>query len=164
LLLANHADVNAKTTSGDTPLASAANNGHKDIVELLRQHDNLNQEADASHSANVVTASDNIGTPPTNWPRYSSELTGLQEVRVKNPYDFAVRVGLRSEDKGKDFIVLPNGTESVKVPNGRYEIYFNYSNDPGGLYQGDSFTLENNGVKITITKVVNGNYGIRKVK
>lgn len=30
--------------------------------------------------------------------------------------------------------------------------------------QGDSFTLENNGVAITITKVVNGNYGIRKVK
>jgi ankyrin repeat protein len=107
---------------------------------------------------------DKIGAPPPNWPGYSSELTGLHEVRVKNPNDFKVRVGLRSDGKGKDFIVSPNETESVNVANGRYDIYFNYSSDPGGLYQGDSFTLENNGVEITITKVVNGNYGIRKVK
>ena len=58
----------------------------------------------------------------------------------------------------------PNSTESVRVPNGSYDIYFNYSTDPDGLYQGDSFTLQNNGVEITITKVMNGNYGIRKVK
>ena len=89
---------------------------------------------------------------------------GSHEVRVKNPNDFKVRVGLRSDGKGKDFIVSPNGTESVNVPNGRYDIYFNYSSDPSGLYQGDSFTLNDNGVEITITKVVNGNYGIRKVK
>lgn len=105
-----------------------------------------------------------IGAPPTNWPGYSIELAGLHEVRVKNPNDFKVRVGLRSDGKGNDFIVSPNGLESVNVPNGRYDIYFNYSSDPGGLYQGDGFTLENNGVEITITRVVNGNYGIRKVK
>lgn len=119
---------------------------------------------DTDHPTDVISASDNIGTPPTNWPSYSSELTGLHEVRVKNPNDFKVRVGLRSDGKGKDFIVSPNGTESVNVPNGRYDIYFNYSSDPSGLYQGDGFTLENNDVEITITKLVNGNYGIRKVK
>ena len=53
---------------------------------------------------------------------------------------------------------------SVKVPSGRYDIYFNYSSDPDGLYQGDSFSLKNNSVAITIIKVANGNYGIRKVK
>ena len=77
---------------------------------------------------------------------------------------FNVRLGLRSDGKDKDFIVSPNGTESVKVPNGCYDTYFNYSSDPTGLYQGDSFTVNDNGVEITITKVVNGNYGIRKVK
>ncbi len=50
------------------------------------------------------------------------------------------------------------------MPNGRYDIYLQYSSDPEGLYQGDSFTLSNNGVEIQIVKVVNGNYGIRKVK
>jgi hypothetical protein len=115
-------------------------------------------------STNVTKGSDRIGAPPTNWPSLSSELTGPHEVRVKNPNDFQVRVGLRSGGKGKDFIVSPSGTESVNVANGRYDIYFNYSSDPGGLYQGDSFTLKDNGVEITITKVVNGNYGIRKVR
>jgi len=89
---------------------------------------------------------------------------GRMGVRVKNPNDFLVRVALRSEGNGKDFVVGSKETSSVKVPNGRYDIYFQYSSDPEGLYQGDSFTLRDNGVEIQIVKVVNGNYGIRKVK
>ena len=41
---------------------------------------------------------------------------------------------------------------------------FQYSTDPDGLYQGDAFTLNGNGVEIQIVKLVRGNYGIRKVK
>ncbi len=51
----------------------------------------------------------------------------------------------------------------MRVPNGKYDIYFVYSNDEGGLYQGDSFTLKNNGVEIRIVEVISGNYGIQKV-
>jgi hypothetical protein len=92
------------------------------------------------------------------------ELVGNMEVRVQNPNDFSVDVTLRSEGKAKNFSVDPNGSNSVRVPNGRYEIFFKYSSDPDGLYQGDSFTLNNNGIEIRIVKVINGNYGIRKVK
>ena len=102
--------------------------------------------------------------PPDNWPPYFGELQGSMEVRIRNPNDFKVRVGLRSEQKGRDFEVSANGVSSAYVPNGRYDIYLQYSSDPEGLYQGDSFTLSNNGVEIQIVKVVNGNYGIRKVK
>jgi hypothetical protein len=35
---------------------------------------------------------------------------------------------------------------------------------PTAIYQGDDFTLNDNGVEIQIVKAVNGNYGIRKVK
>jgi len=38
LLLANKADVNAKDNKGYTPLYYAADKGHQDVVELLRQH------------------------------------------------------------------------------------------------------------------------------
>ena len=38
LLLANKAEVNAKDIGGLTPLYWAAEKGHKDVVELLRQH------------------------------------------------------------------------------------------------------------------------------
>jgi hypothetical protein len=111
-----------------------------------------------------AAAKPQFDTKPTAWPKFSGELAGRMEVRVKNPNDFKVRVGLRSDGSGKDFVVAANDTESVRVPNGRYEIYFQYSSDPEGLYQGDSFTLSDNGVEIQIVKVVNGNYGIRKVK
>jgi SH3-like domain-containing protein len=100
----------------------------------------------------------------TSWPAYQGRLDGGNLVRVRNPNDYAVRVGLRSDGRGKDFLVVPGGVETVSVPNGRYDVYFHYSNDPAGLYQGDSFALSNNGVEIRIVKVADGNYGIRKVK
>ena len=164
LLLANKADFNAQDKQGATPLRLAVFKGQNEVAEFLRKYTGHDQVFGGGHTNNVVMKGGKIGAPPANWPRFSTELTGLHEVRVKNPNDFKVRVGLRSGGKGKDFVVSPNGTESVNVPNGHYDIYFNYSTDPGGLYQGDSFTLEDNGVQITITKVVNGNYGIRKVK
>lgn len=98
------------------------------------------------------------------WPAMTSELSGGMEVRVRNPNEFSVKVGLRSGGKGRDFTVAANGVKSAYVPNGSYDIYFQYSTDPDGLYQGDRFTLRNNGVEIKIVKVVNGNYGIRKVR
>ena len=111
-----------------------------------------------------VPTQDTPASISNNWPGYSGDLVGGMEVRVKNPNEFGVKVGLRSAGKGKDFVVEANDTQSVQVPNGRYDIYFQYSTDPDGLYQGDSFTLNDNGVEIQIVKVVNGNYGIRRVK
>lgn len=38
LLLANNAEVNAKSNSGKTPLRCAADKGHENVVKFLRQH------------------------------------------------------------------------------------------------------------------------------
>jgi len=38
VLLGSKAEINAKTKTGVTPLHLAAEYGHKDVVELLRQH------------------------------------------------------------------------------------------------------------------------------
>ena len=85
-------------------------------------------------------------------------------MRVKNPNSFAVSTGIRSGQKGVNFDVPANGEQTVYVPDGRYDIYFVYSDKPDALFQGDSFTLNNDGVEIQIVKVVNGNYNIRQVK
>jgi len=98
------------------------------------------------------------------FPPYKHELEGANEVRVRNPNDFDVTAGLRFGNKGTDFEVPANGSASVFVRDGRYDIYFIYSNKPDALFQGDSFTLQGNGVEIQIVKVVGGNYGIRRVK
>jgi hypothetical protein len=100
---------------------------------------------------------------PPKWPRYSVELVGHNIIRVSNSNEFKVRVGVRSGVRGKDFVVPANGTGGVGVPNGSYDIYFQYSTEPLALYQGDSFTLNNGVVTIRLEKVIGGTYGIRKV-
>lgn len=102
--------------------------------------------------------------PSVTWPQYDTELFGFNDVRVRNPNDFDVRVGIRSGWNGKDFVVPAFGVETVGVPNGQYDIYFRYSCDPGGLYRGDSFCVSNSHIEIQIVQVPHGNYHIRKVR
>jgi TPR repeat protein/WD40 repeat protein len=97
-------------------------------------------------------------------PEFKRELIGMNPVRVRNPNNFSVTTGIRSGERGKNLVVPPNGVRTIYVPNGRYDIYFVYSNKPRALFQGDSFTLNNNGLEIQIVKVVNGNYNIRQVR
>jgi ankyrin repeat protein len=51
LLVANKADINAKSNSGDTPLHMAARNGSKDAVDLLLgANANLNAKNNAGQT------------------------------------------------------------------------------------------------------------------
>jgi hypothetical protein len=114
------------------------------------------------HAGSLVLRN-SFDAPPSDWPEFSGALAGPMQVRITNPSDFEVRVGLCCCGRGLDFMVPAGGARSVFVPQGRYDIYFQYSNDPSGLYQGDSFELNHHGVEIQIVQVVDGNYGIRKV-
>lgn len=97
-------------------------------------------------------------------PAYQTSLRGSNPIRVRNPNEFSVSVGIRAGTKGRDFDVPPNGVKTIYVPNGKYDVYFVYSSKPDALFQGDGFTLRGNGVEIQIVKVVGGNYNIRRVK
>jgi hypothetical protein len=97
-------------------------------------------------------------------PPYRFKIEGPNVVRIRNPNPFKVTAGLRKGEGGVDFEIPNNGVSSVQVPDGQYKIYFVYASKPDALFQGDSFTLEGNGVEIQIVKVVGGNYGIRQVK
>ncbi len=119
--------------------------------------------AGCADSGKPAGTTPNVSKAPASLPQFTHELSGADEVRVSNPNDFTVSVGVRTGEAGKDFEVGPNGTASVWVPNGHYEVYFIYSSKPEALFQGDSFTLANNGVEIQIVKVVSGNYSIRQV-
>jgi hypothetical protein len=144
-------------------------------IEATDQHGNSWVSKPATIEGNKVVAFFMVATlhagerqpKPTSetlLPQFKDELQGANPVRVRNPNAFAVSTGLRSGEKGRNFDVPANGVNTVYVPNGKYDIYFVYSDKPDGLFQGDSFTLNNNGVEIQIVKVVNGNYGIRQVK
>jgi hypothetical protein len=120
------------------------------------KNDKLVEAPRSALSSNVISS--NI------LPSYGIELKGSNEVRIRDPNDFNVSVGLRQGNLGKDFTVPANSSSSEFGQNGKYDIYFVYSNKLDALFQGDSFTLNNNGVEIQIVKVVGGNYGIKQVK
>jgi TPR repeat protein len=115
-------------------------------------------------SGGVVASKPVAKTGRSLIPSYRSSLSGSNPVRIRNPNGFSVDVGLRSGQGGKDFSVPALGMKTIYVRDGSYDIYFVYSTEPDALYKGDSFTLRRNGVEIQIVQVVDGNYGIRRVK
>ncbi len=65
-------------------------------------------------------------------PKFSAELQGQNEVRVKNPNDFTVLVGIRSGNMGKDFAVGANRTDSIRIPDcdTTFSLYIAVSQTP----------------------------------
>ena len=91
-------------------------------------------------------------------------LTGDREVRISNPNAFSVSVSLRSNGKSADFTVPRFGSSAARVPDGHFDIFFQYSSEPGALYQGDPFTIDANSVEIQLLRATDGNFGIRRVR
>jgi hypothetical protein len=111
------------------------------------------------------------------WPEYDSEIdwspfypehsmlsTNSYEVRVISAHEFPVKVGLRSEGQGRDFIVPREGAASVRVPRGKYHVYFQYAADPTSLYQGDSLDVRDSGFEIQLKSEAAGDYRILKIE
>lgn len=110
-----------------------------------------------------------------DWPEYNSKIdyasvipnfpvSNSTEVRVISELGFPIKVGLRSDDKGRDFIVPKKGAASIRVPRGKYDIYFQYAADPESLYQGDSLNLQSSGFSIQLKGEGTGGYKLRKIK
>jgi len=109
-------------------------------------------------------------TLPDGWPQGITAIldisgkTRVLPVHINNPNDFAVRVGLRGSSCAEDFIIHGNNAKTTHVPAGKYSVYFQFSYDPKSVYQGSDFTMTDRGIEITITKIIDGNFEIRKIK
>lgn len=107
-----------------------------------------------------------------NWPEYSSLIsTGNWTFLDHNPRfriistnELPIKVGLRKDDKGVDFIIPSNDAVSVVVARGTYDIYFQFTDDPSSLYQGDSINVEGSGFEIHLKGKEAGGYKLRKIK
>jgi hypothetical protein len=119
--------------------------------------------------------------PRCDWPTYSEKIKAEYKISpysnaltyddkkafkvlVENSNPWSVKVGLRGGEKGIDFIAPPGEQGFTVAPPGDYEIYFQHQIEPESLYKGDEFTLEDNGVKITLREQMGGNFNIRKIK
>jgi hypothetical protein len=92
-----------------------------------------------------------------------SEQGGTSTVRVLNPNPFMVHVRLQSQSAWREFMVPAGSVDGVIVPDGRYDVFFIFSNEPGTRYQGDPLFLASSGVTITAKPQPNGNFGLRKL-
>ena len=63
-----------------------------------------------------LNARQTFDRPPPGWPGSSGRLAGRVPVQITNPNEFRVRVGLRCQGRGVDFIVPAKGRRSCLCP------------------------------------------------
>jgi len=84
-------------------------------------------------------------------------------IAVSNPNKFSVAIAITTETEVMYSMVAPEASKTLGVPNGEYDIFFVYSNEPETLYQGDKITVENQTMTLTLKPAGEGNYGMKKV-
>ena len=84
-------------------------------------------------------------------------LKGPNALRVSNPNDFPVWVGVQSEGRGVDFLVFENASETVNLPDGNYDLCFVYSTRPDELLQGGTVQLKGHSEELRTIKRAAGN-------
>ncbi|MGO9923503.1 MAG: hypothetical protein ACLQIB_53480 [Isosphaeraceae bacterium] len=99
-------------------------------------------------------------------PKYTRPLPrGINRLTVVNPNDYDARVGLRAgKIMSRNFVVRAHRSVTISIPNGRFNVFFQFSNQPDALFQGDQITVESASVTIKLVAVQDGNYGISQVK
>lgn len=101
---------------------------------------------------------------------WQPQFSDTYKVLINNPNNYSVVTTVRnispdSTYTGREITwnVPPNSSKAQRFPNGKYEIFFKYSNKPKEKYQGDSFSISGGDVEIKLVSVAGGNYGIRRV-
>ncbi len=84
-------------------------------------------------------------------------LSGRNELRVSNPNDFAVWVAVSSEGRGVDLIVFENDSETLYLPDGKYDISFVCATRPDELLHGESVSLSHHSVELQTIKHIMAN-------
>ncbi|MCF6284352.1 MAG: hypothetical protein L3K26_04090 [Candidatus Hydrogenedentes bacterium] len=91
-------------------------------------------------------------TPKAKLPEFGHSLhKGRYEIRLLNPTEALVTVGLRKDKRGQDLTVPPKGWASLKVDRGTYELYFLRDDDPTALYEAQPIAID--GVRVTDVEV-----------
>jgi hypothetical protein len=84
-------------------------------------------------------------------------------LRIRNPNAYSAQVNLRSGAQNLDLGVTPYGLGTVRLPDGTYQVFFEFSDQPGKTFRGDDVTLRGEVAEIRLVSVVGGNYGLREV-
>lgn len=76
-------------------------------------------------------------------PDYTYQIRdGSYEIKIYNPLDTSVKVGLRSGKRGKNVSIPAGGVKSIKVPRGDYQFVYIRDDEPTELQQGGNVTID----------------------
>jgi tetratricopeptide (TPR) repeat protein len=131
---------------------TADNKGYEKDLDYLKRNHPMSAEA-LLRTVEGFTQEDYLRRFPqqddvdgnNGWPKYDRELDGSYEVRVVNPHDSPVVVGLRCGREGRDFAVAPGRTRKVAVHAGKIDVFFRHRDYPGRTFRGDSFAYRPGG-------------------
>jgi hypothetical protein len=104
-------------------------------------------------------------SPLSKLPLLKNELSGKlnSQVNIINTFDSYVAIAIVGENAASYFVAGPSGGIGFRyIPNGNYQMYYVYYNEPEILYQGDNISVYNENITITLEMVASGNYNIRK--
>lgn len=89
------------------------------------------------------TPKDRSYRPRARLPVFTRSLReGRFEIRLLNPADTPMTVGLRQDKLGRDATVAPKGQASVFVDKGVYGLYFLRGDEPYTLYEATPITID----------------------
>lgn len=99
--------------------------------------------------------------PPQVTPYASPAVSNT--FRVSNPNEYDAAVSLRSDSQNTNLNVKAHSAASVQLPDGTYQIFFQFSDQPGQRFQGDDVSLQGNIAELKLVHSVDGNYGLRQI-
>lgn len=63
-------------------------------------------------------------------------------MKIYNPLDTPVKVGIRSGKRGRDISIPAGGSKTLKVSRGNYQIFYIREDDPSVLQEGGSIQID----------------------
>ncbi|MCX8064394.1 MAG: hypothetical protein N3G21_04400 [Candidatus Hydrogenedentes bacterium] len=107
------------------------------IVSVGRK--NILEEGRRSYSGEIGKG----GSKKAKLPDFTYQLReGSYEIKLHNPLDVEVSVGIRSDKRGKNVSIAPGGTRSIKVPRGEYKFFYIRADDPTRLMDGGTVKID----------------------
>ncbi len=103
--------------------------------------------------------------PKAKLPDYRWGLRhGAYEVRIHNPSDTTVKVGLRAGEGGKNVSIPPRSTESIRVDRANYELYYVFADNPYVLHKGGGIDLDSYWMADVEVTLFNEDYDLRTLE
>ena len=85
---------------------------------------------------------------------------GIHNLRINNPAPSAVQVGIRTGTQGRDVNVAAGGSQTLRLEQGTYQIFYIYRDEPSALLGGGSVTLESFGLPDADITLMDGGFSV----